>query len=68
MIDDVEEIRAEREEPARHREVQGKYAGLWKQIAMGIVTAYCVITLLTTIGWIIAAKIITGSLKLNMPW
>ncbi|CAN7235652.1 hypothetical protein LJR071_000849 [Pseudomonas sp. LjRoot71] len=68
MIDDVEEIRAEREEPVRYREVQGKYAGLWKQIAMGIVAAYCAIALLTTIGWIIAAKIITGSLKLNMPW
>jgi ABC-type transport system involved in cytochrome bd biosynthesis fused ATPase/permease subunit len=68
MIDDVEEIRAERERPARYREVPEKYAGLWKQIAMGIVTAYCAITILTTIGWIIAAQIITGSLKLNLPW
>jgi hypothetical protein len=68
MNDDLEEIRAEREGLARYRKEPEKYAGLWKQIAMGIVTAYCVITILTTIGWIIAAQVITGSLKLNLPW
>jgi hypothetical protein len=68
MKDEFEEIRAERERPARYRQEPEKFAGLWKQIAIGIVTAYCVISILTTIGWIIAAHVITGNLRLNLPW
>ena len=68
MKDEFEEIRAEREGPTKYRQEPEKFAGLWKQIAIGIVTAYCVISILTTIGWIIAANVITGSLRLNLPW
>ena len=68
MDDDLEEIRAEREGPRRYRQEPEKFAGLWKQIALGIVTAYCVITILTTIGWIIAVKLMMGRLEFNLPW
>jgi len=68
MNDDFEEIRAERELPTSYRQEPEKFAGLWKQIAIGIVTAYCVISILTAIGWIIAAYVITGSLILKLPW
>ncbi len=68
MKDEFEEIRAERERPVRNRQEPEKFVGLWKQIAIGIVTAYCVISIITTIGWIIAGHVITGSLKINLPW
>jgi len=68
MNDDSEEIRAERERPTRYRKEPEKFSGLWKQIAIGIVAAYCVISILTTIGWVIVAHLITGNLRLNLPW
>lgn len=68
MKDDFEEIRAERDQPARYKQEPEKFAGLWKQIAIGIVTAYCIISTLTTAGGILETHVITGSLKIGLPW
>ncbi|WP_312958333.1 hypothetical protein [Stutzerimonas nitrititolerans] len=42
MRDDFDNIRAERETPYRATATSSnKYAGLWKQIAIGIVVGIC---------------------------
>jgi hypothetical protein len=68
MKNDFEEIRAERERPARYRQNPEKFDGLWKQIAMGIVVAYCAITILTAIGWLIVINLMMGNLNFVLPW
>jgi ABC-type transport system involved in cytochrome bd biosynthesis fused ATPase/permease subunit len=67
MKDDFNEIRAERERPFRYKQESGKFAGLWKQIALGIVVGYSALGILSAIGWIIVAHVIMGNLTLALP-
>jgi ABC-type transport system involved in cytochrome bd biosynthesis fused ATPase/permease subunit len=67
MKDDFEEIRAERDRPFRYKQETKQYAGLWKQIALGIVVGYCALGLLSVIGWFIAMQVMSSGLSFNLP-
>ncbi|MDP3815863.1 hypothetical protein [Pseudomonas sp.] len=43
------------------------YAGLWKQIALGIVAGYSALTVLGLIGWAVAVKFMLGHLQFIAP-
>jgi hypothetical protein len=67
MKDDFDEIRAEREQPARYKQGSEKFSGLWKQIALGIVVGYSVLGIISAIGWVITANVIIGNMSLTLP-
>lgn len=67
MKNDFEEIRAERERPLPSSNPRAPYAGLWKQIALGIVVGYSALSLLGLIGWAIAEKFMLGHLQFIAP-
>lgn len=65
--DDFESIRAERETPPHRVAPTRNYAGLWKQIALGIIVGYTVLGIVSTIGWFIFLKLSMGSLQIAIP-
>jgi hypothetical protein len=65
--DDFESIRAERETLPHRAAPTKNYAGLWKQIALGIVVGYTALGILSTIGWFIFLKLSMGSLQIAIP-
>ena len=69
MSDRFDEIRAERDvrfvEPSAHG--RGPHAGLWKQIALGIVVGYSVLGLLSAIGWAVFAHFALAGLQFALP-
>jgi hypothetical protein len=70
MRDDFDDIRAERDRPVRSNSSAGganPHAGLWKQIALGIVVGYLVLGVLSVIGWSVFAHLALGTLKLGAP-
>ena len=67
MKDDFDEIRAERDRPTRGYGASNPHAGLWKQIALGIVVGYSVLAVFTLIGWAVTAHLVLGSLKFGTP-
>ena len=67
MRDDFEEIRAERERPYRNNQGGNQHSGLWKQIALGIVVGYCALGVISTIGWLIVAQLISSGMQINLP-
>lgn len=67
MKDDFESIRAERDTPLHRQPTSHNYAGLWKQIAFGIIVGYSVLGLLSIVGWLIFSKLAMGTLQIAVP-
>ena len=69
MRDDFDDIRAERDRPVRvgNAALSKPFAGLWKQIALGIVVGYLVLGVLSVIGWAVASHLLLSGLKLGTP-
>lgn len=69
MRDDFDNIRAERETPYRTAATQpNKHAGLWKQIALGIVVGHLSLGLIGAVVWMVAAQLFVGDLQIFLPW
>lgn len=68
MRDDFDDIRAERDRPVRTSLGNANpHAGLWKQIALGIVVGYGVIAVLSMVAWLVVGHLALGTLKLGAP-
>jgi hypothetical protein len=69
MRDRFDEIRAERDvhsvEPVVYN--RDPHAGLWKQIALGIVVGYLALGLISAVGWAVFARFALGGLQLSVP-
>ncbi|MGP0171585.1 hypothetical protein ACSVIJ_06825 [Pseudomonas sp. NCHU5208] len=65
--DDFDDLRAERDMPMRHRHEANRFAGLWKQIALGIVVGYGVLGLISAISWAVIAHLALGTLAITLP-
>lgn len=59
--DDFDDLRAERDVPTHYRHEANRFAGLWKQIALGIVVGYGVLGLVGAIAWAIMAHLALGT-------
>lgn len=69
MRDDFDNIRAERETPYRPVAASSsKYAGLWKQIAIGIVVGHLSLGLIGAVIWMVAAQLLLVDLQIVAPW
>lgn len=69
MRDSFDNIRAEREAPYRAAATtSNQYAGLWKQIAIGIVVGHLSLGLIGAVVWMAAAQLLVGDLQIVMPW
>lgn len=70
MRDSFDNIRAERETPFRSVATTpfNQHAGLWKQIAIGIVVGHLTLGLIGTVVWMVAAQMLVGDLQIVMPW
>ncbi len=69
MRDDFDNIRAERETPYRPAATQtNQHAGLWKQIAIGIVVGHLSLGLIGAVVWMVAAQVLVGDLQIVAPW
>lgn len=67
VSDEFDDIRAERDLPLRGRQSSNQYAGLWKQIALGIVVGYSVLGVLSLIAWAATAHLVLSGLKFGAP-
>lgn len=65
--DDFDDLRAERDMPTRYRNEPNRFAGLWKQIAIGIVVGYGVLGIVSAVAWMIVARFVLGDLSINLP-
>lgn len=64
MRDDFDNIRAERETPYRTTATSSnKYAGLWKQIAVGHLS----LGLIGAVVWMVAAQFLPNGLSFTAP-
>ena len=71
MKDDFDNIRAERETPYRANATTPSphsHAGLWKQIAIGIVVGHLSLGLIGAVIWMVAAQLLVGDVQIVMPW
>ncbi len=69
MRDSFDNIRAERETPYRPGAIQAnKHAGLWKQIAIGIVVGHLSLGLISVVVWMVAGQLLFGDLQIVPPW
>ncbi|WJN58679.1 hypothetical protein [Pseudomonas sp. SO81] len=67
MRDNFENIRAERDVPLHRASAPSQnYAGLWKQIALGIVVGYSVLGVLSAAGWWFVKLALSG-LQITTP-
>ncbi|WP_313103921.1 hypothetical protein [Stutzerimonas nitrititolerans] len=68
MRDDFDNIRAERETPYRTTATSSnKYAGLWKQIAIGIVVGHLSLGLIGAMVCMVAAQFLPNGLSFTAP-
>lgn len=69
MRDDFDDIRAERDRPVRSGGTShtNPHAGLWKQIALGIVVGWAVIAVLSVLGWTVFGHLAFGTLTFGAP-
>ena len=69
MRERFDEIRAERDvhsvEPVVYN--RNPHAGLWKQIALGIVVGYLALGLISAVGWAVFARFALGGLQIAVP-
>ncbi|MBC8651888.1 hypothetical protein GYM54_18555 [Pseudomonas sp. MTM4] len=70
MRNDFDNIRAERETPYRTAAAtpSNQYAGLWKQIAIGIVVGHLSLGLIGAVVWMVAAQLLVGDVQIVAPW
>ncbi len=69
MRDDFDNIRAERETPYRTAATPAnQHAGLWKQIAIGIVVGHLSLGLIGAVVWMAAGQLLIGDLQIVAPW
>ncbi|MGQ7959126.1 hypothetical protein ACUTAF_15690 [Pseudomonas sp. SP16.1] len=65
--DDFDDLRAERDLPSRYRHEPNRFAGLWKQIAIGMVAGYSVLGILGAIAWALFGHLVLGGFTVNLP-
>jgi hypothetical protein len=65
--DDFEDLRAERDMPLHHRNEPNRFAGLWKQIAIGIVVGYGALGIISAVAWMLLAQVALSSLSVTLP-
>ena len=65
--DDFDDLRAERDLPSRYRHDPNRFAGLWKQIAIGIVVGYSVLGILSAIAWAVVGNLVLGGFTIALP-
>jgi hypothetical protein len=65
--DDFDDLRAERDMPTHYRNEPNRHAGLWKQIAIGIVVGYSVLGIISAVAWMIIARFMLGDLSITLP-
>lgn len=53
--------------PTHYRNEPNRFAGLWKQIAIGIVVGYGVLGIVSTVVWMIVARVMLGDLSITLP-
>ncbi|QWV18989.1 hypothetical protein [Stutzerimonas zhaodongensis] len=69
MRDDFDNIRAEREAPYLAVATNAnKHAGLWKQIAIGIVVGHLSLASIGAVVWVVAAQLLVGDVQIVAPW
>lgn len=69
MRDDFDNLRAERETPYRPTATSSnKYAGLWKQIAIGVVVGHLSLGFIGAVVWFVAAQLLVGDLQIIASW
>lgn len=69
MRDDFDNLRAERETPYRPTATSSNnYAGLWKQIAIGVVVGHLSLGLIGVVIWMVAAQLLVGDVQIVAPW
>ncbi|WP_017245610.1 hypothetical protein [Stutzerimonas stutzeri] len=69
MRERFDEIRAERDVHSVEPVVCNRdpHAGLWKQIALGIVVGYLALGLISAVGWVVFARFALGGLQIAVP-
>ena len=65
--DDFDDLRAERDMPTHYRNEPNRHAGLWKQIAIGIVVGYSVLGILTAVAWMLVAQVAMSGMSITLP-
>lgn len=69
MRERFDEIRAERDvhsvEPVVYN--RDPHAGLWKQIALGIVVGYLALGLISAVRWAVFSRFALGGLQIAVP-
>jgi hypothetical protein len=65
--DDFDDLRAERDMPTHYRNEPNRHAGLWKQIAIGIIVGYSVLGIISAVAWMIIARFMLGDLSITLP-
>ncbi len=65
--DDFDDLRAERDMPTHYRNEPNRHAGLWKQIAIGIIVGYSVLGIISAVDWMIIARFMLGGLSITLP-
>lgn len=65
--DDFDDLRAERDMPTHYRNEPNRHAGLWKQIAIGIVVGYSVLGILTAVAWMLVAQVALSGMSITLP-
>ncbi|ARU87457.1 hypothetical protein [Pseudomonas sp. M30-35] len=67
MSNNFENLRAERDIEHYRAKPSPNYAGLWKQIALGIVVGYTVLSLLGFVATMLWLKLAASGLQLQVP-
>lgn len=69
MRERFDEIRAKRDVHSLEPVVYNRdpHAGLWKQIALGIVVGYLALGLISAVGWAVFARFALGGLQIAVP-
>ncbi|EZH77199.1 hypothetical protein L0Y47_05540 [Ectopseudomonas composti] len=65
--DDFDDLRAERDRPTHYRNEPNRFAGLWKQIAIGIVVGYSVLGIISAVAWMLIAQVALSGMSITLP-
>lgn len=53
--------------PTHYRNEPNRHAGLWKQIAIGIIVGYSVLGVISAFAWMLVAQLALSSLSITLP-